>query len=583
MSLDKSLHPPLLKICPNSIRTRIAGTELQALILPTIPVLQWKKHATREEHERLRRYRGAQGWMEVEWDILNETLNLLNSSANGYMFDDWQQRHPANRSCICCAVVGNGGILNGSKIGAEIDQHDYVFRVNGAIVKGFEDDVGNRTSFYTFSTNTLRNSLAAYGQNGFKKPPHSQETRYIFLPDHDRDYLLVRAALTHTQVDRGHDKSARPTDYFGQNLRTEKVKMLHPDFMRYLRNRLLFSSIMYTKSENIYRASTGAAMLLAAVHTCDETCPNSIRTRIAGTELQALILPTIPVLQWKKHATREEHKRLRRYRGAQGWMQVKWDILNETLNLLNSSANGYMFDDWKQRHPTNRSCIRCAVVGNGGILNGSKIGAEIDQHDYVFRVNGAIVKGFEDDVGNRTSFYTFSTNTLMNSLDAYGQNGFKKPPQSQETRYIFLPDHDRDYLLVRAALTHTQVDRGQDKSTRPTDYFGQNLRTEKVKMLHPDFMRYLRNRLLFSSILYSNSKDIYRASTGAAMLLAAVHTCDEVSAYGFITHDYDKYSEHYYDKTYRNFSFVLNHNFNLEMELWQKLHKNGIIKLYSRQ
>nr|XP_033817740.1 alpha-N-acetylgalactosaminide alpha-2,6-sialyltransferase 2-like [Geotrypetes seraphini] len=264
-------------------------------------------------------------------------------------------------------------------------------------------------------------------------------------------------------------------------------------------------------------------------------------------------------------------------------MEVDWRILNETLSLLNSSANGYMFDDWQQRGPANSSCIRCAVVGNGGILHGSRVGAEIDQHDYVFRVNGAIVEGFEEDVGKRTSFYTFSTNTMRNSLNAYGEIGFKRLPQSQETRYIFLPDHDRDYLMVRAALTHSLVDRGRDASSRPTKFFGENLRTEQFKMLHPDFMRYLRNRILFSSILYSTNRDIYRASTGAAMLLAALHTCDQVSAFGFITPDYKKYSNHYFDKTYQQMIFYSNHNFKLEMDLWQKFHRKGIIKLYNRQ
>lgn len=58
--------------------------------------------------------------------------------------------------------------------------------------------------------------------------------------------------------------------------------------------------------------------------------------------------------------------------------------LLESLSALNSSANRQMFDDWSSRG-NQSGCIRCAVVGNGGILRGSKKGAEIDSHHYVFR------------------------------------------------------------------------------------------------------------------------------------------------------------------------------------------------------
>lgn len=65
-------------------------------------------------------------------------------------------------------------------------------------------------------------------------------------------------------------------------------------------------------------------------------------------------------------------------------MSDLFPVLNETLAILNTSANQLMFDDWEQRK-TRSQCIRCAVVGNAGILNGSKKGLEIDQCDYVFR------------------------------------------------------------------------------------------------------------------------------------------------------------------------------------------------------
>lgn len=311
-------------------------------------------------------------------------------------------------------------------------------------------------------------------------------------------------------------------------------------------------------------------------------CPNGVRRLISHTDFGTKFRPDVPVLQWSKHLSPEQYQRLKQYPGTHGWGGLSYEMLVETLSVLDSSQCGRLLDDWSKRLNASR-CIRCAVVGNGGILKDSHKGAEIDQHDYVFRTNGAIIKGFESDVGSRTTHYTFSTNTLRNSLRSYGGAGYSRPPQSPETRYVFLPDHDRDYLLMKAAATHSKVDRGPERNVDPALFFGSNVTKEQLKIYHPDFVRYLRNRFLRSNILKGKYKNIYRPSTGAVMLLAALHSCDQVNAYGFMTPDYGKYSDHYYDKTFHSVGFYANHDLRLEMSLWQQLHKAGLINLYMHQ
>ncbi|XP_038572865.1 CMP-N-acetylneuraminate-beta-1,4-galactoside alpha-2,3-sialyltransferase-like isoform X2 [Micropterus salmoides] len=49
-------------------------------------------------------------------------------------------------NCKTCIIVGNGGILTNKSLGQRIDEVDVVVRLNEAPVKGFEKDVGSKTT-----------------------------------------------------------------------------------------------------------------------------------------------------------------------------------------------------------------------------------------------------------------------------------------------------------------------------------------------------------------------------------------------------------------------------------------------------
>ncbi|XP_063759609.1 alpha-N-acetylgalactosaminide alpha-2,6-sialyltransferase 2 isoform X2 [Eleginops maclovinus] len=256
---------------------------------------------------------------------------------------------------------------------------------------------------------------------------------------------------------------------------------------------------------------------------------------------------SMSVLQWVQ-SLKPAWEHLRKRNPPYGWRGLPVDVLGSTLSLLNSSR---LFE----RGSPDR-CVRCAVVGNGGILRGSQQGRNIDSHDFVFRMNGAVIRGFEEDVGTKISFYGFTTNTMKNSLGRYRTDGFNRIPQSPEINYIFIPSDLRDYVMIAAAVQGRVVGSGRDRRDR-----------------------FLRSPLLTDV----RTRHLYMPSTGALMLLTALHTCDQVSAYGFITRNYASFSDHYYDSTLKPLGFFSNHDLLMESRLWEELHHRRVLRLYQRE
>ncbi|XP_034960447.1 alpha-N-acetylgalactosaminide alpha-2,6-sialyltransferase 1 [Zootoca vivipara] len=313
------------------------------------------------------------------------------------------------------------------------------------------------------------------------------------------------------------------------------------------------------------------------------SCPDSLRVKAAKSDwLKDLFLPNLTLFMDKTHFSGSEWERLEHFGPPYGFMELNYSLVKQVITLLPPKPYHQIL--FARNSSQTSRCIRCAVVGNGGILNNSKMGQEIDSHDYVFRVSGAVIKGFEEDVGTRTSFYGFTAYSLVSSVSILGNRGFKKIPTGKEIKYLHFLEGPRDYEWLKALLLNTRVRKGflDGYGPYPRDKFGSNFTLDNYFVIHPDFLRYMKNRFLRSQNLDKSYWRIYRPTTGAFLLLTALHLCDQVSAYGYITEGYQKYSDHYYDKKWHRLVFYANHDFDLERRTWKKLHDSGIMKLYQR-
>ncbi|XP_032431223.1 alpha-N-acetylgalactosaminide alpha-2,6-sialyltransferase 1-like [Xiphophorus hellerii] len=307
------------------------------------------------------------------------------------------------------------------------------------------------------------------------------------------------------------------------------------------------------------------------------TCPQSLRNS-KDEDFQKAFLPNIRMFLHKHNFNIREWNRLSHFNNPFGFMQMKHDDVMPVVNLISKPKEPLLLPK-----PGGDGCVHCAVVGTGGILNGSKMGAEIDAHDYVFRMNAAVVDGYEEDVGNRTSVYVHTAHSITASPIFYRKFGYKAAPHDEGIKYVLIPEGLRDFQWLNAVIKGERVSEGQYRNWNARTYYSGQYNETRFYVLHQDFLRYVRNRFLKSGNLNRGYWAIVRPTNGAFAIFTALHVCDTVSAYGFMTDDYSKYSNYYFQKYLKtNVIFFANHDYIMEKNLWKSFHEKKIMKLFQK-
>ncbi|XP_033110000.1 alpha-2,8-sialyltransferase 8F-like isoform X2 [Anneissia japonica] len=202
----------------------------------------------------------------------------------------------------------------------------------------------------------------------------------------------------------------------------------------------------------------------------------------------------------------------------------------------------------------------CAVVGNGGVLEESYCGAEIDAHDFVMRSNMAPIVGFEEDVGKKVNFMTLNgegTKVLIKCVKTFN-NTCKRVYQSMKTideSIIWFSKYGTLALkfmnLINQHLNSTV--------THPSEPLSEELMKFWDITEHP--------------------------SSGLFLYSIAVPICKTISLYGF--YPYSKLPSgkrmkyHYYENFYIE-DFVMGHDLPKEFRLLMKLNRAGALRLRAK-
>lgn len=307
-----------------------------------------------------------------------------------------------------------------------------------------------------------------------------------------------------------------PRRYFSERLRSRLGSLLLLSLCY-----LLLLLPAYQKRPDIWQLYSMAADRMAHLHNKSQRVVSSrCKVNFSRTRLTELYprkaLGSVPVFVGRGSTSLPGGGRYEPPFGFRGCEEQ----LRETLEMLPEASGGIPGEELALS-----GCRRCVVVGNGGILGGSRLGPYIDQHSVVIRLNNGPVSDHARDVGTKTTLRI-----------AYPEGALKSPQ-----------DYDPASLLVVATFKCTDLSwvkamvRKEPLSLWQKMWFWQSvpdlipLEPHNYRILNLDIIR--ETAMNYLGFLEPTSKR-WRwkqmvPTLGVTSVVTALHLCDEVNLAGF--------------------------------------------------
>ncbi|XP_033097066.1 uncharacterized protein LOC117101236 isoform X2 [Anneissia japonica] len=251
----------------------------------------------------------------------------------------------------------------------------------------------------------------------------------------------------------------------------------------------------------------------------------------------------------RKEAERKEAERKKEDIEEQRLRNISRELMKKELFLMKTKtlspkaaakkADGY-FKVSTNKH-LHLHCNWCAVISSSGRLLNQSAGKEIDQFPCVIRMNTSPTKGYEEDVGSKTT------------VRVIGHVNLLKINQSNSLQDEFFVDK------VTAAeknlipwLYNVRVNKKTDKFYKVVKNFSHTFQDTEFYLLSGSKMRHAE-QIFRSEIGISRREARTWLSTGWMTLLFAMDICEKIHVYGLVPENYcnnrinDSTPYHYYE------------------------------------